>query len=85
MTDTTRRLPMSPEAFAVLGGHRFAYVKQIRSEDVPLLYPQAPRFVPGLSLFALHAADGTPIALGDSRAAVMADAESHQLETVSLH
>jgi hypothetical protein len=81
----TRRNPMSPEAFAVLGGHQLAYVKEVRSEDVPFLYPQAPRFVPGLSLFALHAADGTPIAIADSRAAAVADAECRQLETVSVH
>jgi hypothetical protein len=60
-------------------------VKEVRSEDVPLLYPQAPRFVPGVLLFALHAADGRPIAIGDSRAAVVADAESHRLETMSVH
>jgi hypothetical protein len=80
-----RRLPMSPEAFAVLGGRQLAYVKEVRSEDVPLLYPQAPRVMPGLSLFALHAADGTPIAIADSRASAVADAESHQLETLSVH
>jgi hypothetical protein len=80
-----RRSPMSPEAFAILGGSQLAYVKQVRSEDVPLLYPQAPRFIPGLSLFALHAADGTPIAISDSRAAAVADAASHHLETMSVH
>ena len=80
-----RRSPMSPEAFATLGGSQLAYVKQVRSEDLPLLYPQAPRFVPGLSLFALHAADGTPIAISDSRAAAVADAASHHLETMSVH
>lgn len=80
-----RRLPLSPKAFAILGENRFAYVKEVRSEDLPILYPQAPRFVPGLSLFALCAADGTPIAIADSRAAVVADAESHQLETMSVH
>jgi hypothetical protein len=80
-----RRHPMSPDAFAILGGSQLAYVKEVRSEDVPFLYPQAPRFAPGLALFALHAADGTPIALADSRAAVVADAASHQLETLSVH
>jgi len=80
-----RRLPLSPKAFAILGENRFAYVREVRSEDLPFLYPQAPRFVPGLSLFALCAADGTPIAIADSRAAVVADAESHQLETMSVH
>jgi hypothetical protein len=36
-------------------------------------------------LFALHAADGKTIAIADSRAAVVADAESHRLETMSVH
>jgi hypothetical protein len=80
-----RRLPLSPKAFAILGEKRFAYVKEIRPEDVPLLYPQAPRFADGRSLFALHAADGTPIAIAESRAAAVADARSHQLETMSVH
>ena len=48
---------VSPEALATLGEGHIAYVKQIRSEDVPGLFPQAPRIAPGLKLFALHAAD----------------------------
>ena len=80
-----RRLPLPPKAFAILGENRLAYVKEIRSEDVPFLYPQAPRFVRGLSLFALHAADGKPITIAASRAAAVADAESYQLETMSVH
>jgi hypothetical protein len=80
-----RRLPLSPKAFAILGENRFAYVKVIRSEDALVLYPEAPRFARGLSVFALHAADGRPIAIADSRAAATADAEHHQLETMSVH
>jgi hypothetical protein len=76
---------ISPEALALLGGGRIAYVKTIRSEDVPALFPQAPEIAPGLKLFALHAADGTPIMLTDSREAAVANAWSHELETVSVH
>ena len=36
-------------------------------------------------LFALHAADGTPIMLTDSREAAIANAWSQELETVSVH
>src|SRR2546429_57573 len=39
----------------------------------------------GLQLYALHAADGTPIMLTDSREAAIANAWSHELETVSVH
>ena len=49
---------ISPEALAVLGGGRIAYVKPIRSEDVQKQYPEAPELAPGTLLYALHAADG---------------------------
>ena len=38
---------MSPQAFAVLGGGKVAYVKEINSEDVHSLYPQGRRCSPG--------------------------------------
>jgi hypothetical protein len=76
---------ISPEGLALLGGGKIAYVKSIRSEDVPTLFPQAPQIAPGLELFALHAADGTPIMLTDTREAAVANAWSQELETVSLH
>ncbi len=76
---------VSLEALAALGGGRIAYVKQIRSEDVPHLFPQAPHLAPGLKLFVLHGADGTPIMLTDSREAAISSAWSHELETVSVH
>jgi hypothetical protein len=76
---------ISPEALALLGGGKIAYVKAIRSEDVPILFPQAPQIAAGLKLFALHAADGTPIMLTDSREAAIANAWSHELETLSVH
>jgi hypothetical protein len=76
---------ITPEALAQLGDGEIAYVKTIRSEDVPALFPQAPEIAPGLKLFALHAADGTPIMLTDSREAAIANAWSQELETVSVH
>ena len=78
---------MSPEALAHLGDGRIAYVKAIRSEDVAALFPQmqVPKLAPGVKLFALHAADGTPIMLTDSREAAVANAWSQELETVSVH
>ncbi len=76
---------MSTQAFAVLGGGKIAYVKPVRSEDVHTLYPEAPELQPGLRLFALHAADGTPILVTDSREAAVANAMTHELETVSVH
>jgi hypothetical protein len=79
------RITLSPEALAGLGGGKIAYVKAVRSEDVASLFPQAPQLAPGTQLFALHAADGTPIMLTDTREAALANAWSHELETVSVH
>ena len=76
---------ISPEALQGLGGGKLAYVKTIRSEDMQKHFPQAPELAPGAVLYALHAADGTPILLTDSREAAIANAWSHELETVSVH
>jgi hypothetical protein len=76
---------MSPEALAQLGGGRIAYLRPIRSEEVAALFPQAPEMAPGLNLFALLAADGTPIMLTDTREAAIANAWDNELEMVSVH
>lgn len=76
---------ITQDALAHLGDGRLAYVKTIRSEDVAQMFPQAPRIEPGIKLFALHAADGTPIMLTDSREAAIANAWSNELQAVSVH
>jgi hypothetical protein len=88
MTNTTTNSAhpkMSPEALAQLGGGRIAYLRSIRSEEVATLFPQAPQMAPGLHLFALLAADGTPIMLTDTREAAIANAWDNELEMVSVH
>ena len=76
---------ITQDALAHLGDGRLAYVKTINSEDVAALFPQAPKIEPGMKLFSLHAADGTPIMLTDTREAAVANAWSQELETVSVH
>lgn len=76
---------ITQDALAHLGEGSLAYVKAIRSEDVANLFPQAPQIAPGMTLFALHAADGTPIMLTDSREAAIANAWSNELQAVSVH
>ena len=83
MTNEATRI--SPEALAVLGGGKLAYVRAVRSEEVQAMFPQAPELQPGMQLFSLHAADGTPIMLTDSREAAIANAWSQELEMVSVH
>jgi hypothetical protein len=86
MTEMNTTNPViTQDALAHLGDGRLAYVKTIRSEDVASLFPQAPKIAPGIKLFSLHGADGTPIMLTDTREAALANAWSQELEAVSVH
>lgn len=70
---------------AALGEGQVAYVKPMQSDEVQRLFPQAPEMAPGLQLFALLSASGTPILLTDSRDAAVANAWANDLQTVGLH
>ena len=85
MNNPESRPLLTDDQLASLGGGRVAYVKPIRSEEVSRLFPAAPAIQPGLQLFALLAADGTPMIVTDSRDAAVANAMSQELEMVSLH
>jgi hypothetical protein len=76
---------LGPAELAALGEGQVAYVKPMQSDEVQRLFPQAPAMAPGLQLFALLSASGTPILLADSRDAALANAWAHDLETVGLH
>lgn len=73
------------QAFGNAGDGKVAYLRTIRSEDVPNLFPDAPAIKPGLKLFALLSADGTPIVVTDSRDTAIANAWAHDLEAVNVH
>ena len=81
----TSEREITPENLADLGGGRIAYVRPMRSEEVKALFPNVPPIAPGLDLWALLAADGTPIMLADSREALVMNAQENDLEAVSLH
>lgn len=76
---------MPPEIFARLGGGEVAYVKAMTSESFGAAFPDVADLEPGLSLWALVNADGTPIVVTDSREAAVQNAWEHDLRTVSLH
>jgi hypothetical protein len=82
---TDKAHTLTAQEFAHLGGGSLAYVKAITSEDVARLFPQAPALRPGMRLFALLGADGSPIMLTDSKDAAIANAWEHELQPVSLH
>lgn len=83
----TRRRPfggipamMSPDEFARLGDGKVAYIKVMTSEEAHVMFPSIEGLPSGINLFALHAADGTPLALTDSRQAAMGHAMGDELE-----
>jgi hypothetical protein len=78
-------LDLTPQELAALGGGKVAYLKPILSDDIRTVFPGAPEIAPGLKLFMLLAADGSPILITDSKDAALANAWEHDLETVSLH
>jgi len=83
---TGRQYPlMSPMAFAAYGSDAVAYVRQMRAEEAEFLYPQAPQLIPGLTVFILHAADGTPLSITGSFAEAAREADGQALEAVSVH
>ncbi len=84
-TKTGPAIGLGPAELAALGEGQVAYVKPMQSDEVRRLFPQAPQLAPGLQLFALLSASGSPIMLTDSRDAAVANAWQHDLETVPLH
>ena len=76
---------LSSEEFANLGDGEVAYVTTMRSEDVSRIFPNAPHIQAGIKIYALLAADGSPILLTDSKDAATAGAWENDLATVSVH
>jgi hypothetical protein len=76
---------MSEGQLAELGGGKVAYIKSMSSDEANIMYPAVKGLPKGIELFALHAADGTPIALTDSRQAAIGHAMGDQLMVESLH
>jgi hypothetical protein len=76
---------MTRNEFAHLGAGKVGYIRKMRSEDVSRVFPEAPELNPGLDLWALFGADGTPILLTDNRSSTFFKAAEDDLTTVSLH
>lgn len=71
--------------FAQLGDGKIAYIRVMTSEEAHRAFPAVEGLPQGINLFALHAADGTPLALTDSRYAAIGHAVGDKLEVVSIH
>ena len=76
---------MSDRDLAALGGGRIAYIKVMSSDEAKRMYPAVDGVPTGINLYALQAADGTPIALTDTLQAAIGHAMGDELELASVH
>ena len=76
---------MSLKELALLGDGEVAYIKQVDPDAASRLFPALDEAPEGIDLFAVLGADGTPIALTDSRNAAIANAIENDLMPVSVH
>jgi hypothetical protein len=70
---------------ASIGEGHLAYLRRMSSDDIRARFPSAQSIQPGLDLWALFSADGTPLAVSDDRGSILASATENQLLTVSIH
>lgn len=83
--DLTPRTPMSLSELAQLGDGEVAYIKQLDADSAERLFPALQTAPKGIDLYAVLGADGTPLALTDSRNAAIANAIENDLMPVSVH
>ncbi len=76
---------MSDVDLARLGAGEVAYIKTMSSDEAQRAYPNVEGLPDGISLFALHSADGTPIALTDTMQAAVGHAIGDELVLASIH
>jgi hypothetical protein len=76
---------VSESDLASLGDGVVAYIRTMSSEEAQERFPSIDNLPRGLTLYALHAADGTPIALTDTRQAAMSHALGDDLEIAMVH
>lgn len=76
---------LSTFELAKLGQGEVAYIKMMTSDEAQKAFPAIEGLPTGISLYALHGADGTPLALTDSRQAAVGHALGDELEVYSIH
>ncbi len=76
---------MTERELATLGGGVVAYIKTLTSDEASRMFPAIEGLPEGINLFSLHAADGTPLALTDTRQAAIGHALDDDLQIASVH
>ena len=85
MTDHASHTNITETDLAAIGEGHLAYLRRMSSDEMRRRFPAAQSIQPGLKLWALFSADGTPLAVSDDRGSILASATENSLLTVSLH
>ena len=75
---------MSAEMFAALGGPNLVYIRVVEPKELAGSIP-AEVLAGGDRFYALHAADGTRVAVMNDREAAFIAARQHDMVPVSVH
>lgn len=76
---------MSPSELLQLGGGIVVYMKVLTAKDAKEQFPTVEDLPSDGELFAVYGADGTPLALTDTRSAAIGYAKGDDLKIASLH
>ena len=76
---------LSTFELAKLGHGEVAYIKMLTAKEAQEAFPAIEGLPTGINLYALHGADGTPLALTDSRQAAVGHALGDELEGRAIH
>jgi hypothetical protein len=82
---TKKTIEVSPEDLAQLGGGAWAYIREIGDAEARNLMGQHGRIEPGMRLFCLYDADGTPVSISGTREDAIGSAFEHELMPMSVH
>lgn len=80
-----KRAIMSAHELASLGGGHVAYIKVMTQAEAMAMFPAVEDLPQGINLYALHAADGTPLALTDTLSAALGQAMGDELVVAAVH
>jgi hypothetical protein len=85
MRNETELARISPEDLARIGAGHIAYLRQITGKEISQAFPNQVQIPEDAKVWALFAADGTPLALAENEGAALANAFSNNLMTVAVH
>ncbi|MEZ5872905.1 MAG: DUF1150 family protein [Nitratireductor sp.] len=76
---------MTADELASLGAGKIAYLRQISGKEIAEAFPNSMEIAPDALVWALFAADGTPLALADDAGGALSMAFTNDLIPVAIH